>query len=71
MSDNIHRGIQLDDSFDRAETRLQKALQALETLHDDFREHQHTPVSTQIHRLEHAKSRLEQAIRSFFALKKS
>ena len=70
MAANLHKGLALDDKFTKAELKLQAALQALEGLHDDFRDYEHRPVGSQVHRLSYAKDRLTELVADFTKLNK-
>ena len=69
MAKDLHKGIQLDDKFSKAEQRLQKVIQDLEMIHDDFRDYEVTVVSSQTNRLDSAAERIKELCKSFKALK--
>jgi hypothetical protein len=69
MAKDLHKGIALDDKFNNAELRLQKALQDLEILYVKFKEQEHRPVESQTNRLIYAKGRAQTLATDFIALR--
>lgn len=69
MAKDLHKGIQLDDKFNKAMKRVQDAIETFEQLADDYRDYEVKPVSSQLHGLDTAASDLLKVSRMLAALK--
>jgi hypothetical protein len=69
MATDLHKGIQLDDKFAKAELRLSKALADLETLVEDFENKDHRPVASQVNKIGYASDRIQNLFRTITKLK--
>ncbi len=48
MAKDLHKSIALDDKFNKVLGRIQKSIEDLHQLADDFKMHDHTSVGSQV-----------------------